>query len=864
MKNWKKAKKWILAAVLLLLVVFAGVTVVKILGIKKSELPKVPVSERAASLGTIDLAEGKVKVAEGETKELYINTKTLNLYVKDKKTKTTWNAMSEASKKPTEMSLLTLSYLGEDNSLTKWDSYTYCVERETYSIEQLENGVRIHMNMNAGELANFYEFMPSKISAERYETIFIGGLEALKESGELESTLYEKYMKTLSLIYAKSKTESAYTVNYVGQPPGSAVTQLIQVAKLTGYTTEELLFDAEANGFTLEFAEPAEFHLVLEAVLENDELVVTVPGSAIESVNDYYVVQNIELLPNFALVQAKDVTDGYMLIPDGSGALMKLNSYQAKIPEYHRPVYESDFFKEYYYLSEYGADLMMPVFGMMINEGTKDPNAFLAIIESGTENAYITAKLGSADEADAGVVYNKIFATFDTVQYDNVKVFGEYSDNATSYLVRTEFMPIDYSVRYLLYPEQTGYYKMAKDYQSYLLRDEEGHEPVYQTEAELYLDVLAGVTLTDRILGIPYDYEASLTTVAQAQKIVEDLGKRNLILSYDGAYEGGLENTLQNAAELAKVNGSAEEWKRFETFLSEQGVELYLNASFLKIFNGGNGYVTKLHALADYSSDPVHIYGYHMATADFVDSTSDYHLLKPIYLKSVVDSFVASEDAARNLCLTDLATQYYADYDNGDMVMPHEAQAAVDEAIETLSANRKLAMMNPRADKLTDASVAVDISRSSSNYATFATSIPFRQLVMNGLCRYTTTNVNNNSKSVNYYLLQVLETGAIPKYTVMAADADVLKNSAYSYYYDVQYAPMAEEIKSLYDEYAAAMETIGTANIVNHTVLQENVFLTEYENGTQVITNYNATNVLVGETEIPGYGYQLTRAEKGE
>ena len=173
--------------------------------------------------------------------------------------------------------------------------------------------------------------------------------------------------------------------------------------------------------------------------------------------------------------------------------------------------------------------------------------------------------------------------------------------------------------------------------------------------------------------------------------------------------------------------------------------------------------------------------------------------MKPIYLKSVVDSFVASEDAARNLCLTDLATQYYADYDNGDMVMPHEAQAAVDEAIETLSANRKLAMMNPRADKLTDASVAVDISRSSSNYATFATSIPFRQLVMNGLCRYTTTNVNNNSKSVNYYLLQVLETGAIPKYTVMAADADVLKNSAYSYYYDVQYAPMAEEIKSLYD-----------------------------------------------------------------
>ncbi len=862
MKNWKKAKKWIIAALVLLLVVFVGATAVKIFKIKKSELPTVPASERAASLGTIELSEGKVMVAESDTKELYINTKSLNISVKDKKTKTTWNAISEASKKATEMSLLTLSYLGEDNSLTKWDSYTYCVEHETYSLEKIENGVRIRLNMNAGELANFYEFMPSKISAERYETIFLGGLENLKNSGELEEAQYDKYIKTLSLVYSKSKSEAAYTVNYVGQPPGSAVTQLIQVAKLTGYTTDMLLADAEANGFTVEFAEPAEFNLVLEAVLEGDELVVNVPGSAVESLNDYYVVQNIELMPNFALVQSKEVTDGYMLIPDGSGALMKMNSYQAKIPEYVRPVYESDFFKEYYYLSEYGEDLMMPIFGMMVNEGTKDPRAFMAIIESGTENAYITAKLGSADEADVGVVYNKIYASFDTVQYDNVKVFGEYSDNGTSYLVQTEFMPIDYKVRYMLYPEKTGYYEMAKDYQDYLLRGTENHESVYQTEAQLYLDVLAGVTLTDRILGIPYDYEASLTTVKQAQEIVEDLGDRNLILAYDGAYDGGLENTLQNSAALAKVNGKADDWKKFEAFLDEKDVELYMTASFLKIFNGGNGYVTKLHALSDYSSDPVHMYGYDMSMADFVLSSSNYHLLKPIYLKSVVESFIASEDAKRNLCLTDLAAQYYADYDNGDMVLPHEAQAAVNEVIGLLAADRKVAMTNPRADKLVNASIAVDIGRKSSEYATFATSIPFRQLVMNGLCQYTTTNINNNSRAASYYLLQALETGAMPKYTVMASDADVLQNSAYSYYYDVQYAPMADEIKAVYDEYAAAMEVIGTANIVNHTVLDENVFLTEYENGTQIITNYNATTVTVGEQEIAGYGYQMN--QKGE
>lgn len=859
MKNWKKAKKWLIAVAAVVVIVLAGVTAWRILRIRKSEIPETVCSERPAALGVIDLTEGKLKVAESETKELYINTKNMNLYVKDKEKNVTWNAILESANKGTELSLLTISYLGEDNSITEWDSYTYCVEKESFQLEQLENGVRILMNFNAGEASNFYEYMPSKISEERYQTVFLDGLQAKVDSGEITEDQCSRYLNTLGLVYARSKSEAAYTVNYVGQPPGSAVTQLIQVAKLVGYTTEMLLEDAETYGFTVEFAEPAEFNLVLEATLDNDELVVNVPGSSIESVNDYYVVQNIKLLPNFSVVQAKDITEGWMLIPDGSGALMKMNTYQSKIPEYNRAMYASDFFKEYYYISEYGSDLMMPLFGMMLDEGTKDASAFLAIIESGADNAYITARLASADAADVGVVYNKVFASFDTIQYDNVKVFGEYSDNAASYMVKTDFIDMDYSIRYLLYPEQTGYYKMAKDYQSYLLREESGRELVYQTKAELYLNILGTVTLSDRILGIPYDYEDSLTDYKQAIEIIESLGERNIVLNYDGAFSGGLENELLMNAELTKTNGSKSDWEKLKNLMEERGEKLYLSAPFLHIYSSGNGYMTKLHALSDFSSDPVEIFGYHLALGTFgmSNASSNFHLLKPAYLSYVVDKFLDTEKEAYNLNLTDLANQYYADYKNNNVVLPNQAQEIISDAISKLSENRGLALTDPRADRFTAAELAVDISRNSCGYSTFAFDIPFRQLVLNGLCKYTTTDVNNNSKGSAYFLLQALETGSMLKYTVMASDADVLKNSHYSYYYDVNFGTMEHEIKAMYDEYQQAMQLIGSSEIVNHTILQDNVYLTEYVSGTKIITNYNMKAVTVDEEIIEGLSYKI-------
>ena len=65
------------------------------------------------------------------------------------------------------------------------------------------------------------------------------------------------------------------------------------------------------------------FDIVVEITLdENGELKVHVPTGSIVSGNEFYVVQNLVMLPNFGAVTAEEYEDGYILIPDGSGGFI--------------------------------------------------------------------------------------------------------------------------------------------------------------------------------------------------------------------------------------------------------------------------------------------------------------------------------------------------------------------------------------------------------------------------------------------------------------------------------------------------------------------------------------------------------------
>lgn len=846
----------------ILLIALVGVLIwyIPISMVKKSSLGQLEEAAGQTIERELSKEEGEVLAAESDSKQLYINTKNMNLRIVDKATKKEWNALLKNAAGAKELSLLTVVALGEDNNLYEYNSYEYCTLLNNYQIFQTQKGVEIKLRVGEGESTSFYEYYPSKMPVERFEEFFLGGIKNLIADGTIEESRGSKYEQTLKLIYRKNTTENCYAVANNATPPASATKQLLELAKLLNYTTELLLEDSQTFGLSVNFKEPASFELVVEAFLDGDDFLIQIPTDKMVSNNDFYVIQNIQVLPNFGAVTKAEAEEGYILVPDGSGALFEFNTYNATVPDYSRPFYNNDYYTDYYFMPEYGEELTMPIYGMTYGKDEKATHGFLAIIEQGAETSYINAKLADA-ASNSGSSSNKVYASFDVTQYHKVKVYGPYSTDSATYLSKTDKMKVNYTVRYQLFPENVTYYKMAEAYRNYLMKIWGIKSKIYAEEQGLYLDFIGSLSLTKRILGIPYDARYSMTTYQELSDILEREQDKKLVIEYSGFFNGGLANKLANRADLVDENGSKKELKALQKQAEAQNIPIFYEASLSTVYDDGNGFFANTHAIHDYSNKPATIYryfpplGYMDGTA--YDYTKYYYLLSPYYLSGVVDKFLKEAKEYNTLSIPDLGSYVYSDYKYNRIATAYQAAAAVDENLSKIADQKQVTLANPNMNYIKYSTYATDISRESSNYTTFQTTIPFRQLVLNGLTIAATKNVNMSAKSPEYYILQAVELAMYPKFTLTAKSVDVLKNGAYSYLYSTEYGSLKDTIDKVYQAVTQAYSQIGTMEIKNHYQLTENVFCTEYATGVSVITNYNLEEVTIDGQMIEALSYQI-------
>ncbi|MBO7401619.1 MAG: hypothetical protein J6U10_01360 [Lachnospiraceae bacterium] len=800
----------------------------------------------------IEIEDNEVLVGEDGDLRLYINPKTLIFRVKNAQTNSEWRSSLKGAAAGADTALLSLSYLGKDNVLYEWNTDTYCTQIGTYSLGQIENGVMISMDVNEGESNRFYEYLPRKMSVERYEQFFAPGIKKLFEDGKISEDEFERYELALSIVYSRSILEECYAVTYVGNPPASASRQLIEVSKLLGYTHEMLEDDAKTFGFSIAEVQVARFKLNMYIQLKDGDLVVRVPSNEVENLNDFFVLQNVKVLPNFGSCTPKQQETGYFLVPDGAGALIKLNTFKTGLPNYRRAVYDNDFFSDYYYMSEYGEELMMPVFGAIYGELGDEKQSFLAIIEEGAETSFIYA--GLAGTGDEGAKTNYIYASFDTVQYTSAKVYGAYSENVTSYLVKSPYVNVNYTIRYKFFENKKSYYDMAVAYRDQILK-ESGKTLSFDTKERLYLDVIGSLDITDHFLGIPYSRTISMTKYKELEEILKKLSGYNMTVSYNGIINGGLNNTVGTKAKPVSMLGSAKDLKALQDYASSNNVELALGVNLAKVYKTSLGYRSGINSVKDFSNVVATVSKYTLSTgklAGAINSRSDYYeLVSPQFLMSVVSKFTKAEKNFDRYYIPDMGKLFYADYDNSEMVDDYTAAGVLDEAFAALN-GKHLIIDDPFMKNIKYADLATSISRESSDYGTFTYTIPFRQLVLNGLAAYTTKNVNMSARGVDYYILQAAELGSIPKLTITFNNEDELKSSDYTYLYAVCFEKQEPLIKEVYEGVKKAFEEIGSKEISGHRLLMNNVCETTYANGKTVTVNYNLYDVTLEDGTVLG------------
>ncbi len=797
---------------------------------------------------------GRITVAQKDGRTLTLDTEELVFTLKDDASGKTWTSALASAKDGKEKALLQVSYLGEDNNILEWNTYDNCVAFGSYELFAIENGVRIELDVNEGESMEFFEYLPQRLPIERYEEFLVPTLNAKKEDGSIDESTFKKYERVMKMMYKKNVSENCYVLTTAGAPSISATAQLIDMTRDVGYTRDMLIEDCAVYGVTPTFHEPAQFDIVLEARLDGGDLVVRLPGDEMATGNDFYQLYRLAVLPNFGAEAYSKEGDGYILTPDGAGALMRFNTYAGTVPEYVRSFMDNDYYSDYYYMSEYGEELMTPVYGILYG-GENPTHGLMGIIEQGVETANLHVSLASV----AGSGANKAYVSYDVLEFARVKIYGAYSDNAATYLSTSGHIPADYTLRYRPYGTGVTYFDLAMDYRDYLSA-RTGREITSPAGPGTYLEVMGALTLTDRFLGVPYNSITSMTTYEELTAILADLPDEGVTIQYDGGFNGGYLSGLNDGARLVKENGDEAALQALNSAVANKNIDLLWQVNLSRVYENGRSYIPYLHALRDFSNSAAEIYSYSAATGIFNgrwDPIQPYTRVSPRYLPYLAEKLMADLPENTSLALGDLARDVYADYRYRDVVDPVESRALVRQALAAM--NTTLALHDPATDLAPLGKYAVNVSRRSSEYATTYATVPFRQLALSGLTQVVGEDVNLSSRSLDEYLLQAAELGTSVKYTITAKNPDILKSSHFEYLYAVHYEDWKDEVARAIGATAALRQDIGGKAIVNHRLLAVDVFETTYEGGLKVVTNYSSA-AYEGEAGVVEAGsYQIIK-----
>ena len=804
--------------------------------------------------GEIPIKQGEVLVAQTTTKQLYLDTDTLDIRVVDKQTSNQWNSKIEVPTTTKDKSVVNISYVTKEDQIQEWDAYTAAIEPGNYTINEIENGFRMNLYMESTtKQAN--QLLPSFISEEDIKTKFYDVIDQQETAGALTESDAKMYRAVLKQVYMLDTVAGGYKVTELSP---SGLKQLNKMVKAIGYTEEMVLEDNDKAGIDVEIPPAPSFTVVVDVTLDDEDLVVNVPSYECTSGNDYYTLQGIDVYSGFGHASSEDVEDGYILVPDGSGALLELNSYNSAYPVYERPVYNNKIYSDMYEMSDYSENLHMPVFGMAYGNKDEMTHGFMGIIESGAELASIYAEVGTKDMTSGGSLNNRVYPSVDLMQYSRVKLMGPYSDDETRYLASTGPIDFDYTVRYKFFNEEASYYEMAATYQDYLMEKHQ-LEKSFANTPKLHLDILGALTVEERFVGVPYNKTISMTTYTQAKEMLEELDSMNIVANYNGAFFGGDETKVPSNTNLVKENGSEKELNDLLAYGNTETDQLFLGTDLMTIKNTQYPFSSKVHGAYNFDSKPIEMYGYNYSTGEFSPQTSPEYIMHPKYFNDVVKTFIEGTNEYSNVYLNDVPNTYFASYNAQEILTPVDANHMIEQELAVLDEAKTVACNNPNMNTVPYCNYASNVSRESSEYGAFSESVPFRQLVLNGLMEYTTLNANMSAQSLDYYVLQALEVGSYPKFTVSATNQDILKNSEHRHYSSIDYTVLKPKIEEVYQKYTDAYDQIGTQEIVNHQVLAENVFETEYANGVNVITNYNAYGVNVNGHQIDAVGFKIIK-----
>ena len=548
------------------------------------------------------------------------------------------------------------------------------------------------------------------------------------------------------------------------------------------------------------------FSLKMTVTLEDGSMIVGCTYKNITG-NPDACIESMELLNYFGAYNDTQ-EDDYLLVPDGSGAIIRTSIYDESFESLSFDVYGSD-------PSLCGSDeatpAIIPAFG--IKHGG---SAFVSLIQKGDAVATV-----HADKATNISEYNRVYPSFDITPV-------KYEDE-TLYISNTASVD-ELSLCYRFLTGQNATYAgLASACREQLIRNS-----VHSTKTVQVGDYLPFcLTLTGavrRSFG-PFSRLSALTTFEQAQDMLvrmKNKGINNVFVRYTGIFSGGTDSEDITHSSLLRRLGGSDKLDELYQYISSQKMSLFLDIDILSSSTGfsGGGSVNIKKDGSTVTPDNV--------LAEATGKTSAERTLAKVgKLAKTVSSVLTDTryNSFTGFCFNDAGKLLYSDFSDGGLLRA-DAANAISSAISPLSTGNSSMTVNGNFYMLKNIDVIVDMPLTPSVAGSGAyVSVPFVPLVLHGIVDYAGEPINTET-NLEETLLRSVEYGACPHFEWNYEPLN--KNGDDKFYYDNTINEAAE----FYSKANEALNDLRDARMTDHYEVADGVFCTEYDTGAMIYVNY--------------------------
>ncbi len=550
--------------------------------------------------------------------------------------------------------------------------------------------------------------------------------------------------------------------------------------------------------------------------LRDGSLFVNVSMNTLSLPKNVYLEQ-IKLLGDFGAYDQSGADD-YIFIPDGSGALVMTGIADDSFEPISLSVYGDDLATTD---NREKSNCLVGAFGMKRGNG-----AFLCIIEQGDSIAQINANRSSDDSL------NSVNATFNvtdiyTKQNNNSvkKVYGYTYKNEITLCYR------------FLSGKSATYSGMATACRENLIRNSVLSTKKVDVESK-FLPLIVSLQGGYRNFKNRYTVLSDFAQAKDLMTLLKAKGVNNAFLRYNGLYDNANNGSDDTFGDFSKKLGSKKQYNELYSYLNSQKFSLFLDTDILTFdydkSQSAKGLSDKTIKLSKNKS------------TSFSQAISSQGFFKMSKLENRVEDILAASASItfEGYSLNDMGAYLYSDY-SSDFYSRAVSNREIYSQLPVLATQKKLMIEtgNFYALKSADIISEIPMSPAKKEESNAYVGIPFIQMMLHGICEYSTPAINASEDMTKAFLKSV-EYGCLPNVSWYCSPySDELDAK---YYYDSN----INDVVALYVKANSALADIRDARMTAHSFVQDGVYCTEYNNSIKVYVNYTDAPVTINGITI--------------